>query len=114
MQTLIAAVVNPNVHILNEGQKLSLDFWTLLLSPSGLGRNTLVSLMRDLLRLAEIRGLLKKNTWGSVQGLYQDLAERPNAFFVWEEFAVHLKLLESARFASAKECYLTYAQHLRR
>ena len=103
MQTLIAAVVNPNVHIVNEGQKLSLDFWTLLLSPSSLGRNTLVSLMRNLLRSAEIKGLVKTNTWGSVQGLYQNLAERPNAFFVWEEFSIFLKLLESARFANAKE-----------
>ena len=103
MQTLIAAVANPNVHIQNGGQKLSLDLWTLLLSPSGMGRNTLVSMMRELLRRANITDLLKNNSWGSVQGLFQDLAENPNAFFVWEELAANLKMLADARFGNAKE-----------
>ena len=103
IRAVIAAVVNPNVFIQNGGQKLSLDVWTLLLSPSGLGRNTLVSMMRRLLRKADIGGLLRNNSWGSAQGLYQDLAEEPNAFFVWEELAANLKILSQARFANAKE-----------
>lgn len=103
MRAVIAAVVNPNVFIQNGGQKLSLDLWTLLLSPSGLGRNTLVSMMRGLLRDAALSGLLRNRSWGSVQGFFQDLAENPNAFLVWEELAANLKTLSDARFGNAKE-----------
>ena len=40
-----------------------------------------------------------------MQGLFQDLAENPYAFFVWEELAVNLKTLADARFGNAKEWF---------
>ena len=101
--TAISAVANGNVWIKNGGQKLPLDFWTLLLSGSGVGRNTLVSLLWGVLKEARLEKLCRNTTWGSKQGFYQDLAENPLAFFVWEELAACLKALSDARFGEAKQ-----------
>ena len=107
--TAISAVANGNVWIKNGGQKISLDCWTLLLSGSGVGRNTLVSLLWDVLKEAKLEHLCRNNTWGSKQGFYQDLAENPRGFFVWEELAASLKALSDSRFGEAKQwltnCY---------
>ena len=107
--TAVSAVANGNVWIQNGVQKLSLDNWTLLLSGSGVGRNTLVSLLWEVLHEAELDNLVRNTTWGSKQGFYQDLAENPRGFFVWEELASALKALSDARFGEAKpwltNCY---------
>ncbi len=72
--TAISAVANGNVWIQNGGQTISLDNWTLLLSGSGVGRNTLVSLLWPVLHEAGLDNLVRNTTWGSKQGFYQDLA----------------------------------------
>lgn len=101
--TAISAVANSNVVIKNGGQVLPLDYWTLLLSGSGIGRNTLVSLLWDVLKEAELEDVARNTLWGSKQGFYQDLAENPHGFFVWEELASSLKALSDARFGEAKQ-----------
>jgi hypothetical protein len=47
--SLLAAVLNKGVSIEYGGLSLTLDLWTLLLSGSGFGRNTLVSLAYPIL-----------------------------------------------------------------
>ncbi len=101
--TLISAAVNGAVWIENGGQKLSLDFWTLLLSGSGVGRNTLTSLLWPVLDAAGLGNLARNTSWGSKTGFYQDLAENPRGFFVWEELSVSLKALSDSRLGEAKQ-----------
>jgi hypothetical protein len=93
--TAISAVANGNVWIQNGGQKISLDNWTLLLSGSGVGRNTLVNMLWPVLHEAGLDNLVRNMTWGSKQGFYQDLAENPRGFLVWEELGSDLKALAS-------------------
>src|SRR5215469_5615812 len=73
--TTISAAANGNVWIKNGGQIVTLDNWTLLLSGSGVGRNTLVNLLWPVLKEAGLEKLPRNTTWGSKQGFYQDLAE---------------------------------------
>jgi hypothetical protein len=101
--TSLAAAVNGNVSIDNGGQHLTLDFWTLLLSGSGVGRNTLVSLLWPILEHAKCPELVRNTTWGSKAGFYQDLAENPSGFFVWEELSTALKALSDSRLGEAKQ-----------
>jgi hypothetical protein len=107
--TAISAAANGNVWIRNGGQLVTLDKWTLLLSGSGVGRNTLVSLLWPVLKGAGLEDLVRNTTWGSKQGFYQDLAENPTGFFVWEEVSSALKALSDSRFGEAKQwltnCY---------
>jgi hypothetical protein len=107
--TTISAVANGKVWIQNGGQKITLDDWCLLLSGSGVGRNTLVSLLWPVLEGGELKELPRNTIWGSKQGFYQDLAENPTAFFVWEELSSTLKALSDSRFGEAKQwltnCY---------
>lgn len=107
--TTISAAANGKVWIRNGGQRLPLDKWTLLLSGSGVGRNTLVSLLWPVLKEAGLEGLARNTTWGSKQGFYQDLAENPTGFFVWEEVSAALKALSDSKFGEAKQwltnCY---------
>jgi hypothetical protein len=107
--TAISAAANGNVWIHNGGQTVTLDKWTLLLSGSGVGRNTLVSLLWPVLKEAGLDQLTRNTTWGSKQGFYQDLAENPTGFFVWEEVSAALKALSDSRFGEAKQwltnCY---------
>jgi hypothetical protein len=107
--TTISAAANGNVWIQNGGQTVTLDKWTLLLSASGVGRNTLVSLLWPVLKEAGLEQLPRNTTWGSKQGFYQDLAENPTGFFVWEEVSAVLKALSDSKFGEAKQwltnCY---------
>lgn len=56
-----------------------------------------------------VRAIARNTTWGSKQGFYQDLAENPTGFFVWEEVSAALKALSDSRFGEAKQwltnCY---------
>jgi hypothetical protein len=107
--TAISAAANGNVWIRNGGQTVTLDKWTLLLSGSGVGRNTLVSLLWPVLKDSGLENLVRNTSWGSKQGFYQDLAENPTGFFVWEEVSSALKALSDSRFGEAKQwltnCY---------
>jgi hypothetical protein len=112
--TTISAAANGRVWIPNGGQTITLDDWSLLLSGSGVGRNTLVSLLWPVLDQAGLDQLPRNTTWGSKQGFYQDLAENPNAFFVWEELASTLKALSDSRFGEAKNWLTNCYDNLRR
>ncbi len=101
--SLIAATVNGNVWIKNGGQRLTLDLWTLLLSGSGVGRNTLLTMVHPVLKQAGLEDLVRNTSWGSKQAFYQDLAERHKGFFVWEEMSASLKALSDSKFGEAKQ-----------
>jgi hypothetical protein len=111
--TALGAALNKNVSIKNGGQHLTLDFWTMLLSGSGVGRNTLTSLLWPVLEEAKLTDLVKNSSWGSKQGFYQNLAEHPRGFFVWEEMSVALKALSDARFGEAKQWLTNLYDNLR-
>jgi hypothetical protein len=100
---LLASVLNPRVHIENGALRIPLDLWLLLLSSSGLGRNTLVNLMGPILDAAGLNGVLLNTTWGSKQAFYQRTAEHPTGLLVWPEMAAVLKNLADSRFAGVKE-----------
>ena len=101
--SLLAAVLNPRVSIQHGGLTVTLDLWTLLLSGSGLGRNTLVSLAYPVLDASGQGTLIRGATWGSGPALYQDLAEKPNGLFIWPEISQMLKTLNQSQFMGAKE-----------
>ncbi len=101
--SLLAAVLNEKVYLKNGPIKLSLDLWVLLLSGSGLGRNTLVSLTRPILDKAGLSDLIRADSWGSREAFYQNLADKPNGLFLWPEISVVLKTFKDAKFAGAKE-----------
>jgi energy-coupling factor transporter ATP-binding protein EcfA2 len=101
---LIATILNKNgVCIQLGGVRSSLDLWTVLLSGSGAGRSTLVTLAGPILEAAELIDVVRSATWGSAQALYQYLADRPNGLFVWGELSEKLRLLGDIRFQGAKE-----------
>ncbi len=100
---LIATALNPNVHIEPGAVRIPLDLWTLILSGSGFGRNTLVGLARPIMVAAKLDRLILDSTWGSSQAFHQNIAEHPNGLFVWPEFSVFLKKFQDSRFAGAKE-----------
>lgn len=100
---LLATVLNQHVYIPYGALKISLDLWVLLLSPSGMGRNTLVELARPVLEGADLTSVLRNTTWGSKQAFYQHIAEHSTGLFVWSELAAVLKNLSDARFAGVKE-----------
>ena len=100
---MLATVLNPRVHIQLGGLAIPLDLWVLLLSPSGLGRNTLVSLARPILETAGLEGILVNAAWGSKQAFYQNISEHPSGLFVWPEMAYVLQNLADPKFAGVKE-----------
>jgi len=101
--SIIAAALNKKVFIQHGAIKTSLDLWVLLLSGSGLGRNTLVDLARPILKQAKAEKLVANVTWGSREACYQDIAERLSGLFMWPELSVVLKKMKDARFAGLKE-----------
>lgn len=101
--SLLAAVLNRNVSIQFGGLALRLDLWTLILSGSGLGRNTLVNLMYPILDASGQQGLIRGTTWGSGPGFYQDLAQNPTGLYVWPEMSQILKTLSQSQFTGTKE-----------
>jgi hypothetical protein len=100
---LLATVLNPRVHIQNGALKIPLDLWLLLLSGSGLGRNTLVELARPIIDAAGLSSVILNTTWGSAQAFYQSMSEHPTGLLVWPELSVVLKKLADSRFGGAKE-----------
>jgi hypothetical protein len=101
---LIAAILNQNsVRIRLGGLSSSLDLWAVLLSGSGCGRSTLLTLARPILESAHLGEIERSINWGSPQALYQYFAEHPTGLFVWGELSEKLKLLSDIRFRGAKE-----------
>jgi hypothetical protein len=101
--SLLAAVLNPRVTIEHGGLSLTLDLWTLVLSGSGVGRNTLVSYAHPVLDASAQSGLVRGATWGSGPALYQDLAVNPAGLFIWAEMSQMLKTLQQSQFMGAKQ-----------
>lgn len=100
---LIASTLNGNVLIPNGGQTLTLDLWILLLSASGMGRNTVLGVARDVIDKSGMQGLIRNAAWGSGPAFYQQLAVSPLGFYVWSEWSVVAKTLNDSRFGGVKE-----------
>lgn len=101
---IIASILNRNGVTIPHGPlTYTLDLWTLILSVSGLGRSTLVSLARPVLNRAGLQDLILSTQWGSEQALYQGFVDRPSGLFIWGEMSEHLKRLNEPNFGSAKQ-----------
>jgi hypothetical protein len=100
--SLLAAALNEKVFISYGAMTVTLDFWIILLSGSGYGRNTLISLARSILEKAALQKQIR-NWPGSRSAFYQDLAENPNGMFVWPELSTNLKALNEPQFSGLKE-----------
>ena len=100
---IIASILNKNGVGFQHGHRIPLDLWTLLVSGSGGGRSTVVATPQPLLEASGMGDLIKNTRWGSPEGLYQDFAQNPSAFFRWGEFSEKMKMLSDPRFAGAKE-----------
>ena len=101
--SMLGAALNPRVQIQHGALSLTLDSWTLVLSESGVGRNTLVSLAYPILEQAGLNELVRTNTWGSGPAFYQDIAEHSTGLFIWPEMSQVLKTLNQPQFNGAKE-----------
>src|SRR5689334_15007809 len=84
--SLIATVLNRSVDIQYGALKLSFDLWMALLSPSGLGRNTLISLAQPIIKEAKL-SIIRDTSWGSKEGLFQDFAKEPYGLSIWPELS---------------------------
>lgn len=103
---LLASILNKNnVRVRLGGLLSSMDLWTVLLSGSGCGRSTLITLARPALERAELGEIQRSTTWGSAPALYQYLSNHPNGLFVWGELSEKLKMLSDIRFQGAKEWF---------
>jgi hypothetical protein len=100
---MIASVLNGKVQIPWGATTYPLDFWILLLSGSGQGRNTATDVALEVMEAAQIEGLLHKATWGSKPAFYQQVAEHPSGLYVWPEFSIALDTLNDPKFAGVKE-----------
>lgn len=100
---LIAAVLNSKVSIKYGSLPASLDLWLLLLSHSGMGRNTLLNTVRPVLKEAGLDHLIRQTSWGSPQALYQGFAENPYGLSIWPEFGEVMKKFENPAFGGIKE-----------
>ena len=100
---LIAATLNRNgVKIQHGSITIPMDFWLILISDSGAGRNTLVGLASPILKKAGLEDLVRTAAWGSEAAVYQNLAENPKGLFVWPELSIILKKLAQPNFGGAK------------
>ncbi len=100
---MIASVLNGNVQIPWGPVTYPLDFWVLLLSGSGQGRNTATDVALEVMEAAQIKGLLHKTTWGSKAAFYQQVAQSPRGLYVWPELSIALRTLNDPKFAGVKE-----------
>lgn len=101
--SLLSSAINGRVTIEYGGLSLTLDLWVLLLSGSGVGRNTLVSLAHPILDASSQSVVVRGATWGSGPALYQDLSNNPTGLFVWPEMSQMLKTLQGSQFMGAKQ-----------
>lgn len=101
---LVATLLNRNGVTIKHGSlEIPLDLWTILLSGSGGGRNTLVSHARRLLKAADLEDIVHSTQWGSGQHFYQQMAEDPTGLFIWGEFSQTIKQLAGGNFLGVKE-----------
>jgi hypothetical protein len=110
---LIASILNRRVLIPWGAATHPLDFWMLLLSPSGQGRNTATDVALRIIDQADIDGLIRSGSWGSAPAFYQQLAEHPTGLYVWPELSVVLRTLKDPRFGGVKEWFTDRYDNLR-
>jgi hypothetical protein len=107
----IAALLNGKVWGKAGGSVVPMDFWLLLLCGSGGGRNTTVRVMRQLLKAADIHGVLKTEAWGSFSAALQELADRgsDSLLDVWTEYSQVMQDWKAPHFRGIKQlvadCY---------
>ena len=105
--TIIAALVNGKVTIRNGGQRIPLDFWSLLISGSGTGRNTLASVALELLKTCGKAELVNNDGWGSGQAMQEYFAKGSKGgsatFYIWEEMSAMMHKLAQKGFQGALE-----------
>ena len=111
---MISSCLNGRVLIPNGGQVLTLDLWVLLLSASGMGRNTVLGAALDVVDQSGIQGLIRNAAWGSGPAFYQQLAQFPLGLFVWPEWSVVAKTLNDQRFGGVKEWLTDRYDNLRK
>lgn len=102
---LLASAMNGRVFIPWGGTTYSLDFWMLVLSESGGGRNTMTSIVRGVANEAGIADLIHKAAWGSRIALLQQLSESPSGLYIWPEWGVVHKNFNDSRYAGMKEWF---------
>ena len=101
---IVASVLNRHGVTIPLGAfRSSLDLWIVLLSGSGHGRSTLVSLASPILEGAGLGDLVRGAEWGSEPAFIQDMAEHPNGLFVWGELSKALKQMNDPRFGGVKQ-----------
>jgi L-amino acid N-acyltransferase YncA len=101
--SLVAATLNYNGVTIQNGSACSpLDFWYVLLTPSGGGRNTAVRTASKILDRAGMDFLLRTDAFGSTQAMYQEFSLNPRGFRIWGEMSEKLKELADTRFGNAK------------
>jgi len=100
---LIAAILNGKVSIPWGATTYPLDFWLLLLSGSGQGRNTVTNVTLNILEKAGIKDVLHKASWGSKQAFYQQISDKPRGLYDWPEFSEVMRTLNDPKFGGAKE-----------
>jgi hypothetical protein len=100
---ILATLLNANAVTIQHGaNNYPLDLWIALLSESGGGRSTLVSLAEAIVVKVDSVRILPSN-WGSPQAVYQGVAEAPCGLFVWGEMSEKLKQLNDRTFGAAKQ-----------
>jgi hypothetical protein len=100
--SIIAAALNLKVSIKNGEQKLPMDFWTLILSRSGYGRNTLLGLAKPIENASQTH-IIRNVLWGSKEGMQEDIASESRGLYVWPEFSSVFKPMLGGRYIGAKE-----------
>lgn len=101
---IVASVLNKNGVCIPHGANCySMDIWIALLSGSGAGRSTLVTLAGPLLEGAKLGSLVRNMQWGSGPALHQQMASSPQGLFVWGELSEKLQLLNDSRFGGMKQ-----------
>src|SRR5437867_1886243 len=99
---ILATLLNSNAISIRHGaNNYPLDLWIALLSESGGGRSTLISLADPVVANVDLR-ILPSN-WGSPQALYQGIAQALNGLFVWGEMSEKLRQLNDRSFGPAKQ-----------
>lgn len=100
---LIATILNTNgVRISHGALSYPLDLWITLISGSGFGRSTLLSMANPVLEAARLE-ITRESHWGSAQTVYQEIANHPDGLFVWGEMSERLKRLNDRSFSGVKE-----------
>jgi hypothetical protein len=99
----VAALANGKVWMSLGGERLPLDLWLIVLTPSGAGKNKALRAFRSLLRDAGLLGRVHQESWGSGPYVQQFFAENPSGLFIWPEMSQMIHQLKQRHFAGTQE-----------